>query len=116
MAVATPDGGDEETCAACREACRRPGVGDVDRDLEQAITDLLDARAAGRTICPSEAARRVDPEGWRELMEPTRRAARRMVAAGSVEVTQQGRVADPSTARGPIRVRRTWSKRGVRSS
>jgi len=70
---------------------------------------LLDQRAATATICPSEAARRVggeDEEGWRPLMEPARRAARRLVAAGSVEITQKGRVIDPSTAKGPIRVRR----------
>jgi hypothetical protein len=97
---------DWENVRWCGEACRRHGVGDVDRDLEAAIVDLLDARAAGKTICPSEAARRVDPEGWRDLMEPARRAARRLVEAGSVEITQQGRPVDPSTAKGPIRVRR----------
>lgn len=79
---------------------------DVDRDLEQAITDLLDARGAGKTICPSEAARRVDAEGWRDLMEPARRAARRLVASGDVEMTQKGTVVDPSTAKGPVRLRR----------
>lgn len=90
----------------CSDACRRRGVREVDRDLEAAITDLLDARGAGKTICPSEAARRVDPEGWRELMEPARRAARRLVAAGTVEITQQGRPVDPSTAKGPVRLRK----------
>ncbi|MEC8496321.1 MAG: DUF3253 domain-containing protein, partial [Planctomycetota bacterium] len=29
-----------------------------------------------------------------------------LVAAGEVEITQKGRVVDPSTAKGPIRVRR----------
>lgn len=43
---------------------------------------------------------------WRDLMEPARRAARRLVVAGEVEIVQQGRVVDPSTAKGPIRVRR----------
>jgi hypothetical protein len=97
---------DWENVRWCGEACRRRGVRDVDRDLETAIDDLLDQRAAGKTICPSEAARRVDPEGWRDLMEPARRAARRLVEAGTVEITQQGRVVDPSTAKGPIRLRR----------
>jgi hypothetical protein len=48
----------------------------------------------------------VDPEGWRDLMEPARQAARRLVAAGDVEITQGGHVVDPSTAKGPIRIRR----------
>ena len=91
----------------CSDACRRVKVRDVDRQLEQAIESLLGERSNGASICPSEAARMVGGEGdWRDLMEPARRAARRLVAAGSVEITQGGHVVDPSTARGPIRIRR----------
>lgn len=90
----------------CSGACRRRRIRPVDHELERAISELLADRAAGATICPSEAARRVDPHDWHSLMEPARRAARRLVAAGDVEITQGGRVVDPSTARGPIRVRR----------
>jgi len=90
----------------CSAACRRRGVRQVDRDLEAAITELLARRAGGATICPSEAARRVAPDGWRELMEPARMAARRLVVAGRVEIVARGAVVDPSTAKGPIRIRR----------
>ncbi len=92
----------------CSDACRRRGTGrPEDLALETAIVDLLDRRAGGATICPSEAAKVVGgPDGWRDLMEPARRAARRLVAQGIVEITQQGRVVDPSTAKGPIRIRR----------
>ncbi|WP_298891252.1 DUF2256 and DUF3253 domain-containing protein [uncultured Serinicoccus sp.] len=94
----------------CSAACRRRGVGEVDHELEAAIRTLLGRRAGGASICPSEAARLVarahDGQDWRDLMEPSRRAARRLVAAGEVEIVQQGRVVDPSTVRGPIRVRR----------
>ena len=79
---------------------------DVGRALEQAIDGLLDQRRAGTTICPSEAARAVDPEGWRELMPAARAAAGRLADAGDVEVTQRGEVVDVATARGPVRVRR----------
>ena len=92
--------------AYCSDACRRRKITAVDRKLEASITALLSSRAATSSICPSEAARDVDPEGWRELMEPARRAARRLMAAGEVEITQQGRVVDPSSAKGPIRIRR----------
>jgi hypothetical protein len=78
----------------------------VEQQLAASIRDLLDARAASATICPSEAARAVGGEQWRDLMESARRAARGMVAAGEVEITQQGEVVDPSTARGPIRIRK----------
>ena len=80
--------------------------GDVDRELEQRIVALLDARAAGASICPSEAARAVDPGGWRDLMPAARAAAGRLAEAGAVEVTQGGEVVDVATARGPVRVRR----------
>lgn len=80
---------------------------DTDRRLEESIRCLLAQRAAGATICPSDAARAVGGDGdWRDLMEPARRAARRLVDAGEVEITQGGLVVDPSTARGPIRIRR----------
>jgi hypothetical protein len=81
-------------------------VDDVDRALEQAIGTLLDQRRDGLTICPSEAARAVDPEGWRELMPAAREAAGRLAAGGDVEVTQRGEVVDVGTARGPVRIRR----------
>lgn len=61
--------------------------------LETAIRELLAARAG--TICPSDAARAVGEDAtWRELMEPARLAARRLVDAGEVEITQGGRVVD----------------------
>lgn len=81
---------------------------DLDRRLEAAILDLLDRRARTSTICPSDAARAVgDADGWRDLMDPARAAARRLVDAGRVQVTQRGRVVDPATATGPIRIRLT---------
>lgn len=69
--------------------------------------ELLEAQPAGTSICPSAVARSVGGDDWRDLMEPTRAAARRLVAEGAVEITQAGRVVDPSTARGPIRIRLT---------
>ncbi|WP_406637581.1 DUF3253 domain-containing protein [Pseudarthrobacter quantipunctorum] len=78
----------------------------VDQQLEAAILELLAARAATSTICPSEAARAVGGGTWRDLMEPARSAARRLVDAGEVQVTQGGSVVDPATAKGPIRIRK----------
>ncbi|MEM1031720.1 MAG: DUF2256 and DUF3253 domain-containing protein [Myxococcota bacterium] len=91
----------------CSDACRRAKVSPRDEALEAAILDLLEARKRGATICPSEAARRVAPRDWRRLMEPARRAARRLVARGAIVITQKGRVVDPSSAKGPIRLRRS---------
>lgn len=95
-----------EAVKYCSDACRARGITAVDRELERSILSLLEKRAATATICPSDAARAVGGDEWRELMEPARRAARRLVAAGQVEITQGGAVVDPSTAKGPIRIRR----------
>ena len=79
---------------------------DTGRLLEDAIRRLLDERAPEATICPSEAARAVSDGQWRDLMEASRDAAKRLVAAGEVEITQGGTVIDPATIKGPIRIRR----------
>jgi hypothetical protein len=47
-------------------------------------------------------------------MDATRAVARRLAAAGVVEVTQKGLVIDPSSAfRGPIRLRLTSKAQGA---
>jgi Protein of unknown function (DUF3253) len=81
-------------------------VEDVDARLERTIEALLDDRRDGASICPSEAARAVDPSGWRELMPAARAAAGRLAAAGRAEVTQGGAVVQVAATRGPVRVRR----------
>ena len=90
----------------CSDACRRRKVTAIDVQLEDAIRTKLQQRSSTSTICPSEVARDLGGEEWRELMEPARAAARWLVATGEVEITQGGRVVDPSTAKGPIRIRR----------
>lgn len=91
----------------CSAACRQQGIDETDQRLERTILDLLNSRRSGATICPSDAARTVGTDDtWRDLMEPARRAARRLMAAEEVEITQGGRVVDPSTAKGAIRIRR----------
>lgn len=92
----------------CSDTCRRRKVSATDKELEDKIRSLLDARSRDATICPSDVARALSDDAWRDFMEPVRRAARRMVDAGEVEITQKGSVIDPSTAKGPIRIR--WKR------
>ena len=123
--VAHAGGGDARICASCgrrmptprrrnvatnavrycSRACRTRRIRSVDRRLEAAILELLAGRDRGASICPSEAARAVDAQAWRDLMEPARRAARRLVHGGAVEILQRGRAVDPCDFRGPIRIR-----------
>lgn len=97
----------------CSEACSGYRSGEKDAALEAAILELLAERSANgdnsKTICPSEAAKLVGGtearRDWEALMEPARAAARRLVAAGKIVITQHGIVVDPVTAKGPIRLR-----------
>ena len=91
----------------CSDGCRKRKASVVGGGFEADILALLAARARGATICPSEIARArsSEPEAWRALMEPIREAARRLVAQGRVVITQHGHEVDPSTAKGPIRIR-----------
>lgn len=58
----------------------------------------------GKTICPSEAARVVGGEDWRDLMGLARDVAGELVESGEVVVMQKGEVVDLSTAKGAIRL------------
>lgn len=103
----------------CSEACSGYRPGEQDAALEAAILQLLAERAAdgdrSKTICPSEAAKLVAGEprnkshatrrDWEALMEPARSAARRLVAQGRIVITQHSQPVDPTTAKGPIRLR-----------
>lgn len=91
----------------CSSYCRRRGVNTTDRGLERAILELLSSRAPEGTICPSEAARAAaTDDSWRGLMEPARRAARRLAHSGRVQILQKGKVVGPGNFRGPIRIRK----------
>ena len=81
-------------------------IGGADHELEQAILGLLAERTG--SICPSDAARRVagDDGDWRTLMEPTRRAARRLAADSRIVITQRGEPIGEGPTRGPIRIAR----------
>ena len=65
---------------------------------------LLRHRGEGKTICPSDAARVVGGEEWRDLMPVAREVAGELAAAGVVVVTQKGEAVDVATARGPVRL------------
>ena len=70
------------------------------------ILDLLANRRSGASICPSEVARRLDPDQWRERMDTIRVVARQLAREGCIDITQRGSRLDPDEVfRGPIRLR-----------
>jgi hypothetical protein len=77
-----------------------------EKRLREAILTLARARAPAKTICPSDAARAVGGDRWRDLMDDARAVARGLAKAGEVDIMQRGEVIDPDAQwRGPIRIR-----------
>ena len=78
----------------------------MNQRLRAAILDLARERGPAKTICPSDAARAVDGQNWRDLMDDARDIARELARSGDVEIMQKGDVVDPDANwRGPIRIR-----------
>lgn len=71
--------------------------------IDDMLLDLAHRRGAGKTFCPSEAARALGDD-WRARMGDVRAVAARLVAEGRIVATQKGTPVDPVTARGPIRL------------
>lgn len=71
-----------------------------DADIASALMALADGRGAGKSFCPSEAARALSASNWRSLMPDVRRVA----ASLPLAATQKGLPVDPLTATGPIRL------------
>ena len=76
------------------------------RAISTTIDALLDERAPGQTICPSEVARKPGGEAWRDLMQPVRDVAAERSDAGELEITRRGDKVDPRNPGGPIRLSR----------
>ncbi len=89
----------------CSDACRRRKPGFAASALENSILARFAEIPRNSSICPSEIARSHFPANWSEHMEDVRRAARRLVAKGMLEITQNNQVVDASAAKGPIRLR-----------
>jgi len=120
--------GDEEAEAAARRRVQaakvalgerghpwwEPASDDSRRQrLEAAVLALARKRAPDKTICPSDAARAVGGETWRDDMDLARDVVRALAAEGAVEVLQRSE-AVPADAewRGPIRVRYSGGRSG----
>lgn len=85
----------------CSERCRRAKK---NPQYQHQIMALLQARSAEKTICPSEVLS-AEQKQDKALMESVRASARLLVAQGKIVITQNGKVVDPSTAKGPIRLK-----------
>ena len=77
---------------------------------EAAILSLVRARGPDKSICPSEAARRLaamqgTDAAWRALLSPIRRAGARLAAEGQIDILRKGRPVAADAIRGVVRFR-----------
>ncbi|MEL6566786.1 MAG: DUF3253 domain-containing protein [Pseudomonadota bacterium] len=72
--------------------------------IRSVILELIEEHGAGKTICPSEAARVASPEDWRGLMKTVRREAVAMALDGQVSIMRKGKPVDPLDFKGVYRI------------
>lgn len=78
---------------------------DINDDaIRETILELTRACAPGKTICPSEAAQKLDPENWRGLLKSVRRVAQKSAHAGDIAIYRKGKPIDPDAMKGVIRL------------
>ena len=96
----------------CVRACERRAV--TPAAIEERIFGLLAARQDGATICPSEVARALVPDGgpWRALMPQVRQVAQGLARGQRLRVTRGGVDVDATSPGGPIRLGRPAPPRG----
>lgn len=72
--------------------------------LAATMRSLLRGRDEGKTICPSDAARVVGGEDWRDLMPLAREVAGALADCGEAVVMQKGAPGRVEDAAGPVRI------------
>lgn len=89
-------------CGLCPELMK------TEKEVRSEHLRFAESRSGEKTYCPSEVARKLWPEEWRDYMDFVRQVADELVSEGYLEVLQQGIIIDasPSDASGPIRLRK----------
>lgn len=85
----------------CSKKCQRDRLKD---SLKEKIMSLVNERGKGKSICPSEVLP-LELKQNKNEMEQVRMAARLLAHSGLIEILQKGKRVDPSTFRGPVRLR-----------
>jgi hypothetical protein len=75
-----------------------------DDTIDATILRLAEARGAGKSICPSEAARALDPENWRKRLGAVKLGAIRLAQAEKVHILRKGKPVDPNDFKGVYRI------------
>jgi hypothetical protein len=70
-----------------------------------AILSTATQRGPYKTTCPSEVARELFPDNWRNHMDEVRNAAIALSDEGKIIITQKGERIDTKDIKGPIRIK-----------
>ena len=81
-------------------------------NYREVILDLLNKRGPGKTICPSEILP-LELKKDKDVMEKVRESDKLLVLENKIEITQSGKVIDPNSIKGPIRLRLKPLKRSL---
>ncbi|WP_122465770.1 MULTISPECIES: DUF3253 domain-containing protein [Brevundimonas] len=73
--------------------------------IEASIFEKLSQRDAGKSICPSEVAKALEPERWQRMMPRVRAIAVGLAREGRLVITKKGKPVDPNAFKGVIRLK-----------
>ncbi|TDS14695.1 DUF3253 domain-containing protein [Sphingobacterium paludis] len=76
----------------------------ADTAISESILSTTAARGPQKSVCPSEIARMLYPEDWREHMQDIVDVAISLHKLGKVQITQKGSAIDVDHIKGPIRI------------
>ncbi|PVH25140.1 DUF3253 domain-containing protein [Sphingobacterium corticibacter] len=79
----------------------------LDPEIVKAILSTTAARGADKSICPSEVARQLYPDNWRDRMQDVVEVAIALHRQGKVVIVQHGEPVDVNQIKGPIRIKTT---------
>lgn len=77
-------------------------------NIKNSHIKFAEERGFDKTYCPSEVARELFPENWREMMEEVREIGDELIREGKLEILQKGVVQENVSThiKGPIRFRK----------
>lgn len=73
-------------------------------EIEHRILSLTRSRGSKSSVCPSDVARDLFSDVWREHMDEVRNVAGELQATGKIKILQSGKSVHIDQARGPIRL------------
>lgn len=75
-----------------------------DDTVDTAILALVEARGAGKSISPADAARALDAENWRRRLGAVKQGAIRLAQAGKIDILRKGKPVNSSDFKGVYRI------------